>query len=111
MNTPFILVLYLIIAITATNTVFNISETEDATNSLDGSGERSIGLPLSHNIGIELYFIFDASSTVGVANFESSKKFAKRLVREVSKIVYSVRICFAVEDEKKKEMIHLTSDK
>lgn len=64
------------------NALFDVPETNETTNSVVDDRGRLI--PISHHIGMELYFILDASSSVGETNFESAKRFARELVKEVS---------------------------
>ncbi|PIK40450.1 complement factor B-2 [Apostichopus japonicus] len=40
-------------------------------------------IPLSHDTGLDLYFMFDGSSSVGEDNFNIGKRFAKELVKEI----------------------------
>ncbi|PIK38899.1 complement factor B-2 [Apostichopus japonicus] len=40
-------------------------------------------IPLSHDTGLDLYFMFDGSSSVGEDNFKKTKRFAKELVKEI----------------------------
>lgn len=53
------------------------------------------------HLGMELYFILDASSNVGKSNFESAKIFAIEMVREVSNKfpIYFAKVCtFTLRD-------------
>lgn len=63
------------------NALFDVPETNETTNSVVDDRGRLI--PISHHIGMELYFILDASSSVGEINFESAKRFARELVKEI----------------------------
>ncbi|XP_071821569.1 complement factor B-like isoform X1 [Apostichopus japonicus] len=40
-------------------------------------------IPLSHDTGLDLYFMFDGSSSIGEDNFNVGKRFAKELVKEI----------------------------
>ncbi|PIK34139.1 complement factor B [Apostichopus japonicus] len=40
-------------------------------------------IPLSHDTGLDIYFMFDGSSSVGEDNFKKTKRFAKELVKEI----------------------------
>lgn len=39
--------------------------------------------PFKNKLGVDIFFLFDASDSVGMENFEKSKRFAKRLVRQI----------------------------
>ncbi|KAJ8039552.1 Complement factor B [Holothuria leucospilota] len=40
-------------------------------------------IPSNHQYGVDLYFLFDASDSVGEENFEKAKRFARELVRKI----------------------------
>ncbi|XP_077995023.1 complement C2-like isoform X2 [Glandiceps talaboti] len=53
------------------------------SNSVPQGGSRGRILSLSHAGGLDLYFIFDASASVGLNNFKKGIDFAKALVDKV----------------------------
>nr|ADX36428.1 complement factor B [Apostichopus japonicus] len=61
--------------------LFEAAVSNETTNTNVDQTARFI--PLSHDTGLDLYFMFDGSSSVGEDNFNMAKKFAKELVKEI----------------------------
>ena len=59
-----------------------------------GGSRRERAIDLNDDTGLDVFFAFDSSGSVGIDNFKHAKNFAKRLVETVG-FKFAVTVLFA----------------